>query len=82
LRGRAAWAHDWTSDPSLFAAFQTLPGASFVVGGARPATDSALLSLGAELRLANGLAFLAKFDGEFAGGSQTYAGSGAVRYSW
>jgi hypothetical protein len=26
--------------------------------------------------------FLAKFDGEFAKGSQTYAGSGTVRYSW
>jgi hypothetical protein len=25
---------------------------------------------------------LAKFDGEFARGSQTYAGSGTVRYSW
>jgi hypothetical protein len=25
---------------------------------------------------------LAKFDGEFAPGSQTYAGSGALRYSW
>ena len=25
---------------------------------------------------------LAKFDGEFAPGSQTYAGSGTPRYSW
>jgi outer membrane autotransporter protein len=27
LRGRVAWAHDWVSDPSLAAVFQTLPGA-------------------------------------------------------
>jgi len=26
--------------------------------------------------------FLAKFDGEFASGSQLYAGSGALRYTW
>src|SRR5262249_36560466 len=31
LRARVAWAHDWISDPSLAALFQTLPGASFVV---------------------------------------------------
>ena len=34
LRGRAAWAHDWVSDPTLVAAFQALPGASFIVNGA------------------------------------------------
>jgi hypothetical protein len=25
---------------------------------------------------------LAKFDGEFGNGSQTYAGSGTLRYTW
>ena len=25
---------------------------------------------------------LAKFDGEFASGSRTYAGTGSLRYSW
>ena len=33
LRGRIAWAHDWVSDPSLFATFQALSGASFIVRG-------------------------------------------------
>jgi outer membrane autotransporter protein len=82
LRARVAWAHDWISDPSLAALFQTLPGASFVVNGATPAKNSALTSAGAELRLANGVALLAKFDGEFASHSSTYAGTGTVRYSW
>ncbi len=27
LRVRLAWAHDWVSDPTLLATFQTLPGA-------------------------------------------------------
>jgi uncharacterized protein with beta-barrel porin domain len=80
LRGRLAWAHDWVSDPTLAAVFQVLPGASFIVNGATPAKDSALASAGAELRLANGVALLAKFDGEFAGRSQTYAATGTVRY--
>jgi uncharacterized protein with beta-barrel porin domain len=82
LRTRVAWAHDSVSDPALTAAFQTLPGTSFVVNGATPAKNSALTSAGAELRLANGVALLAKFDGEFASHSQTYGGTGTVRYTW
>jgi hypothetical protein len=35
---------------------------------------------GAELRLADGLSFLAKFDGDFGNGSQTSGGMGALRY--
>jgi autotransporter-associated beta strand protein len=82
LRGRLAWAHDWVSDPTLAALFQTLPGASFVVNGATPVKDSALVSAGTEYRLANGVTLLAKFDGEFASRSTTYAGTGTVRYAW
>jgi outer membrane autotransporter protein len=82
LRTRVAWAHDWVSDPALTAAFQTLPGTSFIVNGATPAKNSALTSAGAELRLANGVALLAKFDGEFASHSSTYGGTGTVRYTW
>jgi autotransporter-associated beta strand protein len=82
LRGRLAWAHDWVSDPTLAAVFQTLRGASFIVNGAIPAKDSALVSAGAEYRLASGVTLLAKFDGEFASRSSTYAGTGTVRYSW
>jgi autotransporter-associated beta strand protein len=82
LHGRAAWAHDWVTDPTLTAVFQTLPGASFIVDGAVPAEDSALVSAGAELRLADGVSLLAKFDGGFADHSQTYAGTGTLRYTW
>jgi YVTN family beta-propeller protein/autotransporter-associated beta strand protein len=82
FRARAAWAHDWVSDPVLSAVFQTLPASNFIVDGAIPAKNSALTSAGAELRLANGVTLLAKFDGEFASHSSTYAGTGAVRYRW
>ena len=56
--------------------FQSLPGASFIVNGVVPAQNSALTSAGAELRLANGVTLLAKFDGEFASHSSTYGGTG------
>ena len=82
LRARLAWAHDWVSDPTLAPVFQALPGAGFIVNGATPAKNSALASAGTELRLANGIALLAKFDGEFASHSSTYAGTGTMRYAW
>jgi uncharacterized protein with beta-barrel porin domain len=47
-----------------------------------PAKDSALASAGAELRLANGISLIGKFDGEFAAHSSTYGGTGAIRYTW
>jgi uncharacterized protein with beta-barrel porin domain len=67
------------SDPTLTPLFQTLPGASFIVNGALPVKDSALVSAG---RIANGVTLLGKFDGEFAGRSNTYAGTGTIRYRW
>jgi autotransporter-associated beta strand protein len=82
LRARVAWAHDWVSDPSLNAAFQLLPGTNFTVYGAAIPQNSALASVGAQLFITSHLSVLAKFDGEFAPGSQTYAGSGTVRYAW
>ncbi len=80
--GRVAWAHDWVSNPTLGAVFQSLPGAGFTVNGAAPPPNSALASAGAKLYVTPAWSFDAKFDGEFASGSQTYAGTGTLRYSW
>src|SRR6185369_466503 len=54
VRGRAAWAHDFNTDRTLAATFQTLPGASFVVNGAASAADAALVTAAAEMRWLNG----------------------------
>ena len=82
LRGRIAWAHDFVNNPALSASFQSLPGTGFIVNGAPIPHDSALTTAGAELFIAPNWTLLAKFDGEFASGSQTYAGSGTLRYTW
>jgi len=82
MRARAAWAHDAVTDPSLTATFQALPGVSFVVNGARPAPNAALLSAGAELRLASNITLDLKLDGEFSPRSQSYAANGELRKSW
>jgi uncharacterized protein with beta-barrel porin domain len=82
LFGRLAWAHDFVSNPTLSAAFQALPGGTFTVNGAPIPRDSALTTAGAQLFLTPQWTLLAKFEGEFARSSQTYAGSGTVRYAW
>jgi hypothetical protein len=82
LHAKLAWAHDWVSNPALNASFESLPGTSFTVNGAPIPQNSALTSAGAQLFFTPSWSLLAKFDGEFAPGSQTYAGSGTLRYSW
>jgi uncharacterized protein with beta-barrel porin domain len=82
LRGRVAWAHDFNSDRSASAAFQTLPGASFVVNGAAPARDGALTTASAEMKWTNGWAVAGTFEGELSDVTRSYAGKGGVRYAW
>jgi autotransporter-associated beta strand protein len=82
LRGRFAWAHDYDTDRSVAATFQTLPGASFVVNGAAQASDKALTTLSAEVKWLNGFSLAATFEGEFSGTTKSYAGKGVARYGW
>jgi uncharacterized protein with beta-barrel porin domain len=82
LRGRAAWAHDTNPGRAVTAIFQALPGASFVVNGARPDPESALVSTGAEMKWHNGFSLAATFEGEFSGNVTSYSGKGVARYSW
>jgi autotransporter-associated beta strand protein len=82
LRGRAAWAHDYNNDRAVTAVFQTLPGASFVVNGARANPDGALVSAGAEMKWLNGFSLAATFEGEFSGNVTSYAGKGVAKYTW
>ena len=82
LRGRAAWAHDFNTDRSITPTFQTLPGASFVVNGAKPAPDSALVTASAEMKWLSGFSLAATFEGEFSNITTSYAGKGVVRYAW
>jgi outer membrane autotransporter protein len=82
LFGRLAWTHDWQSNPALTANFQTLPGATFVVTGAKPAADQALITVGAEWRLAKNWMAMAKVEGQFGGGTEIYAATGRITYSW
>jgi len=82
LRDRAAWAHDYNPDRAVTAIFQALPGASFVVNGARGDPDAALVSAGAEMKWLNGFSLAATFEGEFSGNTTSYSGKGVAHYAW
>jgi outer membrane autotransporter protein len=82
LYGRAAWAHDFGNTPSASAIFQALPGSNFVVNGAAPTRDGALVTGGAQYSLASGWSFQAKFDGEFSSTTNVYSGTGVARKTW
>ena len=82
LRGRLAWAHDFNTDRSAGAVFQTLPGTFFVVNGAAQAHDLALTTASAEMKWLNGWSAAVTFDGEFSDVYNSYAGKGVVRYAW
>jgi uncharacterized protein with beta-barrel porin domain len=62
--------------------FRRCRGGTFTVNGAPIPRDSALTTAGAQLFLTSQWTLLAKFGGEFANGSQTYAGTGTLRYAW
>jgi uncharacterized protein with beta-barrel porin domain len=82
LRSRLAWAHDSNTDRPVTATFQSLPGATFTVNGARPAANSALATAGAEMKWRNGWSLAGSFEGEFSDSTKTCAGKGTVRYAW
>ncbi len=82
LRSSLAWAHSYDTDRNIAATFQALPGASFVVNGAAPASDAALTTASGEIKYFNGISLAATFEGEFSEVTRSYAGKGVVRYSW
>ncbi|MDH2385170.1 autotransporter domain-containing protein [Bradyrhizobium sp. CER78] len=77
-----AWVHEFTPTRNLNGSLVSLPGASFIVDGARPASDAAQVSVGAQFDVTRNAALFANFEGEFSNVSQAYAGKGGVRVAW
>ncbi|MBN8944081.1 MAG: autotransporter domain-containing protein [Rhizobiales bacterium] len=80
--GRLAWAYQANTERSLDASFQTLANSGFTVFGARPSMHTALASVGAELRFANGLSLTSTIEGEFGERHQAIRANAGLRYAW
>ena len=75
-----AYFHDFAPYRQQFAGMASLPGAVFLVDGARLARDSPQVKAGFKLAIGARTAIFANFDGEFSGIDQFYAGKGGARY--
>jgi hypothetical protein len=90
LRGRLAWAHDFSATQSMPAVFQAISGQGsgqassqgFVIGTTALAPNSALTGVALELRGLNGWSASANFDSELSSLVRAYTGKAVVRYTW
>lgn len=77
-----AWRHEWSTNRSQTATLTALPGASFVVIGARPARDAAQIKGGVNLSVTQQVAIFATFEGEFGTKNPIYSGKGGMKVAW
>ncbi|MBR0835171.1 autotransporter outer membrane beta-barrel domain-containing protein [Bradyrhizobium manausense] len=82
LRGRLAWAHDFSATQSMPAVFQAASGQGFVIGSTAFAPNSALTGVALELRGVNGWSASANFDSELSSLVRAYTGKAVLRYAW
>jgi uncharacterized protein with beta-barrel porin domain len=84
-RATTAWAHDWHagSIATANASFQSLPGSpAFIVNGAVPAHDLALVSAGVQRAWANGWSLSGTFLSELASTTHSYGGKATLSYAF
>lgn len=77
-----AYVHEFAPYRQQIGNLSALPGATFLVDGARPSRNAAQVKAGGELQIGPHSALFANFDGEFSGVDQLYAGKGGFRYVW
>jgi uncharacterized protein with beta-barrel porin domain len=79
---RAAWVHEFLTDRSVVAGFNVLPGTSFLVDGARAASDAARIALGLKYAVGSQTSLFADGNVELSGRGQSLAGTIGLRYAW
>jgi outer membrane autotransporter protein len=82
LMARLAWGHYLERDAGLSASLVGLNNASFFVQGAKPDENSALLALGAQMKLSDNLSISARADGDVSSSTQSVAGSLQARFTF
>jgi fibronectin-binding autotransporter adhesin len=72
---RTAWAHYLSNDSSFSGSLAGLPGSGFKVTGARAASNSALLGLGADMKLGQSMTLGGTVNTEISPRQQSYSSS-------
>ena len=76
---QVAYVHEFAPERQQFAGINSLPGAVFLVDGARPARNAAQVRVGGELSISPQSVIFADFDSEVSGVNQFYAGKSGLR---
>lgn len=79
---RVAWAHYAMREQNAAMSLIAFPGQGFLVRGARPDADSAVLALGAEAEVARGWMLGARLDSELSSRVREIAGTVRLRYAF
>ncbi|MBN8533367.1 MAG: autotransporter domain-containing protein [Rhizobiales bacterium] len=82
LFARAAWAHYFTRDSAFSGSLSGLAGSAYTVRGARPANDSALLGLGADVKIGPSMTFGGTLNSELSARQRTFGGSAKFRMAF
>jgi fibronectin-binding autotransporter adhesin len=82
VRGMIAWSHEYTPVNNMAAYMTALPGAAFVLQGAKAASDSILLAASAEMQIQKQWSINARIGGEFSKGASQVTGTVGAKYSW
>ena len=78
------WSHDFLHEnPQITARFAGAPsGSTFVVYGARPSADYALVGAGISAAVGDRLSFFANYDGDIRSGLNAHSVTAGVRLQW
>jgi autotransporter-associated beta strand protein len=82
LSDRLAWSHAGSAPDSATAQFVALPDSDFTTYGAKPGSDAALVSFGANLRNRKGLGLSLHFESAVSAHSQSYTGLAGLDFAW
>ena len=82
LDATAAWDRELDDSPSVQAAFQGLSGSGFVLQGAKPAADTALLGLGLHVRNDDDISFGFHADSRIGTGTTILTGTADLEIKW
>jgi outer membrane autotransporter protein len=81
-RLRLSWGRETSTGRQASGSFQSIPGASFTVNGARAARNAVNLRLGVDAEIAGLVELYARVDSALSSGGSGFAAAAGVRMAW
>ncbi|MDX3805573.1 autotransporter domain-containing protein [Bosea thiooxidans] len=79
---RVSWTHYFQRDAQITAGLAALPGTSFVIQGARPDTNAALIAAGLDAKLNERVTLGIRLDSELSANTRRLGGTAQIRVSF